>query len=237
MSATLRIVASIQTINTAIAGATSADIAQDAAASTHDYVDPAPLTLATAGGVGAAFSALGTNVVRVERFAADFRPATDAVIRFGGLVATVASTLTPPPTFAGGEALTLGYDGVAPVSVAFLAGDSASWALVAKRINFVLGASVASVDPVTATLRLSGLRTGGADALAKLYSYGALVIGAGTALALLGLVAGTTYGVGDDQRVGAGPFCKSFPATALPTRVELSGTTTNARFWVAGKST
>ena len=79
-------------------------------------------------------------------------------------------------------------------------------------------------------------KTGGADAEARGWAAGSVEVVSGSGLALVGLVAGTTYGSGDDQRVGAGLFVKSFPAASLPRLLELSGSATNLKIWAAGKA-
>lgn len=209
-------------------------VVRDAVATSHDYVDATPRNVATAGAVGAAFVQLETPVAQVERFAAQIPPSADLVLRFGGAVAEVlgASAATG---FAGGEQAVLAIDAGGSITVTFEAGDTTQ-ALAAKRINFAFGAQVADTD-TSGRLRLRSLRTGDAGAAAKGYAYGRVRVVSGGALAGLGLTAGDTYGQGDDQRVGPGPFAKTFPSLALPRRVELSGSASNAKFWVAGKAT
>lgn len=207
---------------------------RDGVATSHDYVDVTPRNVSTAGAVGAAFVQLETPVAQVERFAAQIPPSADLVLRFGGAVAEVLGA-SAAPAFAGGEQAVLVIDAGGNITVTFEAGDNTQ-ALAAKRINYAFGLSVADTD-TAGKLRLRGLRTGDAGAAAKSFAYGRVRIVSGTALGQLGLTAGDTYGQGDDQRVGAGPFAKTFPSSALPKKVELSGSATNAKFWVAGKAT
>lgn len=206
---------------------------RDLGASAHDYVDPTPRNVETAGAVGAAFVQLETPVQQVERFVAQIPPGADLVLRFGGAVAELlgASAATG---FTGGEQAVLAIDAGGNITVTFEAGDTTQ-ALAAKRINFAFGAQVADTD-ASGRLRLRSLRTGDAGAAAKGFAFGRVRVVSGSALAGLGLVAGDTYGQGDDQRVGPGPFAKTFPSSALPRRVELSGSASNAKFWVAGKA-
>lgn len=225
---------SLEARDPAVAGSDSSSSVRDSVASAHDYLDPTPRNVSTAGAVGAAFVDLPTPVAQVERLAADLPAGSDLVLRAGGLAAEVLGG-SAAPVFVGGEELVLAIDAGGNVTATFEAGD-ATLALAAKRINYALGFVAADVDPTTGKLRLRGLRTGGADALAKGWAYGRVLVVSGTALAALGLTAGSTYGQGDDQRLGGGPFAKTFPAGALPRRLELSGSAQGAKFWVAGKA-
>lgn len=233
MAGTLRLQLSIDARDPERPGAISPVELRDAVASSHDYVDVTPRNVAT-GVVGASFVTLESPVAQVERFLADVPQGADLAVRLGGTVASVLGSVASP-SIAGGETLELAVDGASPTVVTLQAGDS-TVALVAKRINYATGALVASVDSTTGGLRLTGTRTGGADAKTKGWSYGAIALVGGTALTPLGLAAGVTYGAGDDQRVGPGLFAKTFPAGALPRRIELSGSALGARFWVAGKA-
>lgn len=206
----------------------------DLVASVHDYVDGTPQNVATSGAAGAAFLKLPTSVVQIERIVADITPGSDLVLRVDGRVASVLGA-NAAPAIVGGETLVLAIDQGGQITVTFVAGDT-TIAKVAARINFALGLQVASVDLSTGFLRLSGFLTGGSDAKTAGWQAGSVQLVSGTALALLGLTAGTTWGSGRDQRLGAGPFCKSFPTSGLPRLIELSGTSNGARFWVAGKA-
>lgn len=207
---------------------------RDSSATSHDYVDVTPRNVSTAGAVGAAFVQLETPVAQVERFVADLPTGADLVLRFGGAVAEVLGA-SSAPSFSGGEQAVLAIDAGSNTTVTFEDGDD-SLALAVKRINYAFGAQIADIDASTGKLRLRGLRTGDAGAAAKGYAYGLVKVVSGNALSTLGLSAGSTYGQGDDQRVGPGPFVKTFPASALPRKVELSGSVTNAKFWAAGKA-
>jgi hypothetical protein len=233
VAATLRLTLSIEHADPAVAGSQVSASVRDSVASSHDYVDPSPRNVATAGAVGAAFVDLATPVAQIERVAADLPVGADLVMRFGGAVALLLGSQNAP-VFAGGETLELAVDAGSTVITSFSSGDN-TLALAAKRINYAHGAQVADVSP-TGHLRLQGFRTGGADALVKGWAYGRLLVVGGTALVQLGLAAGSVYGQGDDQRVGAGPFAKSFPSASLPRRLELSGSAQGARFWLAGKA-
>jgi len=233
VTATLQISLGLTTRDPAQPSSAREESVRDTTATSHDYVDATPRNVSTAGAVGAAFVQLETPVVQVERFVAQIPPSADLVLRFGGAVAELlgASAATG---FSGGETAVLAIDAGGNVTVTFEAGDSTQ-ALAAKRINWALGAQVADTDS-DGKLRLRSLRTGDAGAAAKGYAFGRVRVVSGSALAGLGLVAGDTYGQGDDQRVGAGLFAKTFPSSALPRKVELSGSATNAKFWVAGKA-
>lgn len=234
MAGTLRLSLDLTTADPAVGSSQQSALVRDPVASSHDYVDATPRNVATAGALGATFVQLETPVAQVERFVADVPAGADLVARFGGAPAVVVGSVTSP-TIAGGETIQLAIDAGSPVTTTLQAGDT-SIALVAKRINYAHGAQVASVDPTTGGLRLTGVLTGGADARARGFGYGLVQVIDGTGLSALGLSAGSTYGTGDDQRVGAGLFAKSFPAAALPRRIELSGTASGAKFWVAGKA-
>lgn len=230
MSSTVLAQLILTTRDLAVSGSEATTIAKDALATTHDFVDPSPAIVSTAGAVGAAFVELRHQCGEVARCFASFPASTNAVVRFGGTPATVTGSSTSAPTFSGGEDLDIEVDG-SVVNVAFEAGDN-TMALAAKRINYELNAQVASV--VGGALVLTGTKTGDAGAAARGWSHGLIDIQGGTALADLGLSVGKTYGAGFDARVGAGPFAQTFPAAEMPTRIEVSGSVPGARFWVVG---
>lgn len=234
LSATLRLTLSLEARDPANTSAACSPSVSDRVASSHDYLDPTPRNVSTAGAVGAAFVTLETPVAQVERLVADIPQGSDLVLRAGGLVAELLGA-SAAPTFSGGEQLVFAIDAGGNVTATFEVGDN-TVALAAKRINYALGFVAADIDPTTGKLRLRGLRTGGADAAALGWSYGLVKIVSGSAMATLGLSAGSTYGAGFDERVGGGPFAKTFPAGALPRRLELSGSAQGAKFWVAGKA-
>lgn len=207
-------------------------MAKDLSATSHDYVDRTPRVVSTAGAVGAAFSQLETPVAQVQRMIVDLRAGADVVMRLSGAVAKVTGG-TSAPTFSGGETLVLNVDGAGNVTTTFEAGDN-TLALAVKRINYAHGLPVASL--VANALTLSGSLTGGAAAEARGWQRGKIVVVSGSALSALGLTAGTTYGAGDDLRLGAGMQQFAFATGALPTRVELSGSASASRFVIAGKA-
>lgn len=233
MAATLQILLELTARDPAVVSSAQTTSLRDAVATSHDYLDGTPRNVSTAGAIGAAFVQLETPVVQIERLVADIPAGADLVLRMGGAVAEVlgASAATG---FSGSETAVLAVDAGGNVTVTFEAGDTTQ-ALAAKRINWAFGAQVADLD-TSGKLRLRGARTGGADAEARGWAYGKVKVVSGSALTGLGLTAGSTYGQGDDQRVGAGPFAKTFPAGALPRRLELSGSAQGAKFWVAGKA-
>lgn len=233
LAGTLSLSTTLTIADPARAGSQVSPVLRDASATSHDYVDPTPMNVSTPSGLGVFFTPLRTSVAQVERIVADLPPGADLVLRCGGLPAVLFGTLVPP-AFAGGETLQLGVDDGSVVTTTFQVGDT-TLGLITRRINFAHGAPVAYLD-AQGRLMLTGARTGGADAAARGWSYGRLVVAGGSALTALGLVAGTVYGAGDDQRLGPGLFVKTFPASALPRLLELSGTASGARFWVAGKA-
>ncbi len=234
MSATLKLLLSVESANLSVAGSSQTDTARDQVATTHDYVDPTPRTVSTSGALGSAFVQLETPVVQVERLVADFPSGTDLVLRCSGEPAEVVGTVTSP-TIAGNETITMAVDGLGSVTTV-LDADDTTIAKIAKRVNFFHGLQIASVD-TSGGLAITGSKTGGPDAAAKGWSHGKIAITGGTGLTALGLSIGTTYGSGEDSRVSAGPFSRTFPSSALPTQIELSGSSSNARFWIAGKAT
>lgn len=233
MAATLQILLELTARDPAVVSSAQTTSLRDAVATSHDYLDGTPRNVSTAGAVGAAFVQLETPVVQIERIVADLPASADLVLRFGGAVAEVLGA-SAAPSFAGGEQAVLAIDAGGNVTVTFEAGDNTQ-ALAAKRINYAFGAQVADLD-TSGKLRLRGALTGGADAEAKGFGFGKVKVVSGSALAALGLTAGSTYGQGDDQRAGPGSFVKTFPAGALPRRLELSGSAGNAKFWLAGKA-
>lgn len=208
----------------------------DVAPTTHDLVDECPVpALSTSGGIGTTFVELRHQVAQVERVVGDFKTGTDVLIRFGGVAAFVLGA-SGALALTDGWTLLFAVDGGSTVTVSFLAADNTP-ELAAKRINYATGAQVASVDASTARLRLDGVKTGGPGARAKARSFGAIDILSGTAVSALGLTVGTTSGDGDDIRIGSGPFAHAFPSAARPRRIELSGSASGARMWVAGTAT
>lgn len=234
MSATLEVALTAKVKDLAFAGSDATFVAKDASATTHEYVDQTPRTVSTPGAAGASFVTLETPVRQVERILADFASGTNVVIRLDGAVASVTGGATPPVLTDGWTAV-LNVDGAGNVTTSFLAADN-TMALVAKRINYAHGAQVASVDAVTGALVISGTKTGGDDARKKSFQYGSVVVVSGTALAALGLTAGTTYGSGEDHPHGAGGVQINRPSSSLPKRIELSGSASASRFAIAGKA-
>lgn len=234
MAGSIQLTLSIATADPSAPSSAQQASVRDAVATVHDYVDVTPRNIATPGGIGLSFLQLETPVQQIERLVADLPPGADFVLRAGGLPAVVVGSVSNP-SIAGGETLQFLFDAGGAVTTTLQAGDT-TIALIAKRVNYAHGDKVAAVDPLTGGLRLYGVLTGGADARAKGFAYGLVQILGGTGLAALGLAVGSTYGAGDDQRLGSGMFVKPFPASALPRRLELSGTGSGARFWVAGKA-
>jgi hypothetical protein len=234
MSGTLQLTLDLQTRDPAVLSSQASFVVRDATATTHDRVDPTPIDVATSGAVGAVFVDHPTSVRQIERIVADVPSGADVVFRFGGAVATVLGSVSSP-SISGGETIELAIDAGDPVETELEAGDT-TIAKIAKRINFAHGAQIASVDGTTGKLRLTGVLTGGADAKAKGFAYGEIEIVGGTGLSALGLTEGSTFGSGDDQRVGPGLFAKTFPSGARPSRLELSGTASGLKVWTAGKA-
>lgn len=236
MSSTLRVSVVVEARDFACKPHGSGESVRDAGPTTHDLIDATPLgALSTSGGIGTRFLSLPTVVAQVQRIVGDFPTGTDVLLRFGGVAAFVLGA-SGALTIEDGWTLSLAVDGGPTVTVEFMATDTTP-ALAAKRINYAAGAQVASVDAPSGRLRLDGVNTGGTDARAKGRLFGAVDILGGTALAALGLVVGTTSGDGDDVRVGAGPLVHTFPSGAQPRRIELSGSASGARLWVAGAAT
>lgn len=233
VSTTLRLQLTVQARDLACRPQSSGEVVRDAAETTHDLVDASPVgPLATPGATGTHFVVVPTPVAQVQRLICDWPTGSDVIIRTGGTPASVLGA-SGALSLADGDTLLLAVDGGPTITATFLATD-ATPELAAKRINYAAGATVASVDAPTARLRLDGVKTGGATARSRARAFGAIEIVGGTAVAALGLTVGTTYGDGDDVRVGAGPLALTFPPGASPRRIELSGSASGARIWVAG---
>lgn len=233
MSSTLRLLLTVQADDVACKPRSSGESVRDTAPTSHDLVDLSPVgPLSTSGGIGTTFVTVPTSVQQIQRVVGDFPTGTDLLLRFGGVAAFVLGA-SGALTLTDGWTLLFAVDGGPTITVNFLSTDNTP-ALAAKRINYAADAQVASVDPATARLRLDGVKTGGPGARAKSRSFGAIDILSGSALAALGLVAGTYSGDGDDIRVGSGPFVHTFPSGSQPRRLELSGSASGARLWVAG---
>lgn len=150
----------------------------------------------------------------------------ECIARLNGEQAVASSSSAAAyGTVGGADSCTVGLDAADgfPVTVAFTATDTTA-ARIAARINAALGAIVATVS-ASGLLVLTGLRTGGLEAKAKGYSYGAIVVGgdAGT-LAKLALVAGASYGAGVDSPFQARLY-QEFARSGVRalSRLELSG--------------
>lgn len=105
-----------------------------------------------------------------------------------------AAAGTYPTTFAGGETLTLGYDGAPNFTVTFLAADQ-SLAQVVARINAYAGFAFA--DSTGGQLRLTGLQKGNGGQVRV------VAASAGGVLTQLGLTVATTAGTGNVANVAA----------------------------------
>lgn len=210
--------------------------AKDWAQTSHDLVDSTPLRVSTPGATGSTFVRIPTTVAQIERLFADIPQGSDLVLRLGGAVARVTSTLSVPSDTLENLTADIAIDSGDAVTVEFEASDT-TMALVAKRINYAFGSQVARLESGTGRLVIEGARTGNAAAQAAQWQYGLVDIQGGAALSRLGLTTGARYGAGLDERVGGGPYAKSFPSGALPANLEVSGTSSNARFWLAGKAT
>lgn len=233
MSSSLQLSLVVKANDLACKPASTGESVRDSSATTHDLIDLSPVgPLSTSGGIGTRFVTIPTSVVQVQRLVGDFPTGTDVLMRFGGVAASVLGA-SGALVLTDGWTLLFAVDGGSTITVNFLAADNTP-ALAAKRINYASNAQVASVDASTGRLRLDGVNTGGPGARAKSRLFGAIDILSGTAVTALGLVAGTYSGDGDDVRVGAGPFVHTFPSGAQPRRIELSGSASGARLWVAG---
>lgn len=124
--------------------------------------------------------------------------AGNASATFSATAATVTSGAgTYNTTFAGGETLTLGYDGAANFTVTFLAADQTK-AQVIARINQYAGFTFAT-DGGTTLIILTGIQRGNGAAVR-------VVSGSGSVLATLGLTAATTIGTGNVANIDAVSF-------------------------------
>lgn len=236
MSFTLKVQIESCLRNLSIAGSDSRFCSADATATLHDYLDSTPLTLATSGDVGTVFLDWPTSVIEIERIIGFVPPAADLIFRFGGAVAEVTSVLNNPSAPLDTLTLTLSFEGGSPVTTTFTGADT-TMALAAKRINYAHGAQVASLSTPDGFLVLTGARTGGADAKVAGYLYGEVNIISGTAATALGLTIGVTSGAGTDERVGAGPYARTFPTGNLPTNFQISGSATGLSLLLAGTAT
>ena len=175
-----------------------------------------PMSVATAGAVGAAWDdlplidALATVELLYVRTSAAMR------LRIGAAAAVLASTGATLP-LAGGETLITVVDGQAPVTTTFTAATTAQQ--VANEINAaaaLLGqAAIASVNAAGAVV-LTGALTG---------AQGSGEVAGGSGQAALGFAAGTNdsaAGAGEDVDV-QGLFLSEFGRNAAPTRVQISG--------------
>lgn len=176
--------------------------------------------LATAGAVGAAFEQLDAPNI-IQQLLLVNRSGSELAIRLNGAPAKVTGAGASFGTIVNGDTFAITLDQATLVNVTFLTGDI-TVALVIARINAALGAIVASQD-ASGNLVLTGVKTGGASALAKSMQYGSMVL-SGAGLAKLGLTAGTTYGDGQDIRAQS-KFFASFPSSGsgLVSSVWLSG--------------
>lgn len=120
--------------------------------------------------------------------------AGNVVSTFTATAATVTGVAgTFPTTFAGGETLTLGYDGAANFTTTFLLADQ-SLAQVVARINAYAGFTF--VDTAGGQLRFTGIQRGNGAQIR-------VVSGSTGVLALLGLTAATTTGTGNVSNIDA----------------------------------
>ena len=240
MSATVQLQMVATVADPAVASSSQQTTVRDLTATTHDLGDPIPMgQVATPGAVGATFVPLPTSVQHAERLIADLGVGADLVLRIGGAPAKVVGSVTANPGLIAGDTLTLNVDGGGLVTTTFAGGESIAQAAAAIDSAFVASGrtSPASVDATSGGLALAGTKTGDASASARGWQSGSLVLG-GTALAKLGLGAGTTWGTGDDIRVGGTPvLVLPFPSSSTPARVEVSGSCPNAKFFLAGKAT
>lgn len=208
---------------------------EDPSATTHDLLNTTNLPpIETSGAVGSTFVDVVTPVVGIERVFGLLGTGSDAWLRFGGERAELFGD-DGPFVLVDDDPLPLTIDGGSLVTVLFAATDTTP-TLAAKRINYFAGKSIADVAD-DGRLRLFGMRTGGAGARFEGRSYGAINVGAGAAVAKLGLAVGVVYGEGMDVRLGAGAFALPFPSAAKQGRIELSGSAPRARITVAGSAT
>jgi hypothetical protein len=181
-------------------------------------------SIATAGAVGEAFQELELPS-QVSQVAIIAKEQTEVRLRLNGAVASVIGGVGALGTVANLDAFDLTLDrAAAPTTVVFQTGDTTIGKIVA-RINATVGAIVAS-DDGTGKLKLVSQKTGNADAYAAGQQAGRIVLAdsVGGTLAKLGLVAGTTYGKGDDIAIRRRLFLE--PPTSgskAVTKLELSG--------------
>ncbi len=177
-----------------------------------------PLQVLTSGLPGAQFVDLDIldGFVAIELLVA--RTSAKLFLRIGADVARVLGVGgTFPTTFGGGETLTLDIDGLGPFLVTFtVAAQSAQD--VANEINAAAALSgLPTPRVVVATsgqLELQSVQTG---------AQGSVEVVGGTALATLGLTAGTTLGTGADIPL-QGDLLIEFPRdTDAPARIQVSG--------------
>lgn len=176
-------------------------------------------SIATAGQLGAAFLDLDTPKV-IEQFAMRSIDGAEVGIRYNGAPASVVGVGGAFATIVNGDAFTLDLDQGGVKTVTFQTGDT-TLAKVIARINADVGAIVAS--DAAGQLKITGVKSGGEEAKARTWQYGSIVL-AGSALAKLGLSAGTSYGSGRDDSTD-GRILKDFPTSGAmkTTRIELSG--------------
>lgn len=118
---------------------------------------------------------------------------------FTGVAATVTGVAgTFPTTFAGGETLTLGYDGAPNFVVTFLAADQSN-AQVVARINSYAGFSFADIN--AGQIRFTSIQRGSGAQVR-------VVSGSAGVLAILGLTAATTLGTGNTSNIDAVKFAE-----------------------------
>lgn len=214
---------------------TLADLKYDdtGSGSTHEYVRDYPAyQLATTGTPGAVFRLLDSPTI-VEKLFIHSLSKQDVAVRLNGAAATLIGSAAAFGTLVNGDSFTINTDQGGVIVVTFETGDITG-AKAAARINALVGAIVATIDATSGQLRLTGTKTGGQDAFAKSFQYGSIVLGAGAALAKLGLAVGTTYGAGDD-RVISGRLLEEPSTTRTVSKIELSGSA-SLNMVVAGRS-
>lgn len=235
MSSTVRLSVTVATRDYASAVPSCCDGFEDSGPTTHDLVNTVNrVSFETAGAVGSAFEDIATPTVEIERVFGLLSVGSDVCLRFGGEVATVLGD-DGPFVLVDDDPLPLNIDAGPLVTVLMQASDTTPL-LAAKRINYAVGLPVADVDN-DGRLRLRGALTGDAGARDAGRAYGAVNIGAGAAVAKLGLTAGIVYGEGMDVRLGSGVFALPFPSGAKQGRLEMSGSASRARITVAGTAT
>lgn len=151
-------------------------------------------------------------------------------LRIGGAVARVVGVAgTYPTLFAGGETMTVAIDGGAVNTVTFQATDQ-SLTDVVERVNSEL--VLAGLPPavyalaVGSQLAIQGLKTG---------PEGIVNITGGTALATLGLTAGTSLGAGSDMVVNGSVGPIEFYKVGAPTTIQVKGVANAVTILVAGQ--